>query len=204
MDLEKREVKNFSYVMGCLHRLNLVVDELATIYKKREGKEYHFISQYTFKIYHMGLIYIFICEYCKLLEGLDERKLEHWGSLAKLNEKIMKVHPTYTNYDLVKSKINALYQSNFHLKNIKALRDSTFAHLDKKGEPFKVTAFEDDEFYIAKQHVKEMIEILNLCGEVYRTHYHIETGNDSTERFINKYAQFYETRAERVNRVLRK
>ncbi|MDY0905611.1 hypothetical protein [Pedobacter sp. CFBP9032] len=85
--MDKREIKNFSHVMGCLHRLNIVVDELAILYKVRQEKEWRFVSQHLFRIYHMGLMYIFILEYCKLLEGDDGRKTDHWGSLTKLNEK---------------------------------------------------------------------------------------------------------------------
>ncbi|WP_199119217.1 hypothetical protein [Pedobacter sp. ASV28] len=204
MGVKETKVKNFLHVIGCLHRLDLVVDELSTIYKRRKGKEYHFVSQHTFKIYHMGLMYVFICEYCKLLEGDNNKKDENWGSLTKLNEKIRKVHQDYKHYELVKSKIDTLQQSTFHLKNIRKIRDSTFAHLDKKGEPFTVTAFEDDEFKTAKEHVAEMIEILNLCGQVYNTDYDVKIRNNFTEKFINEYAKFYETPEEMLNSFLGK
>lgn len=203
MDKGNKEVKNFSYVMGCLFRLNLVVDEMEILYQERPDiKERIFISHNMFKIYHMGLKYIFILEYCKLLEGDDKQKDNHLASLAKLNEKIKKVNIKYKNYEIVKAKIEALYESEFHKKNIRELRDSTYAHLDKHGDTYSVKGFNEDEFTTAKSHVKEMIEILNLCGSSHSGQYLIERDYDYAETLISQYAQFTETRDEKVNRIL--
>lgn len=203
-DNEKVIIENFSYVFACLYRFNSVVEELATLYKPRKGKEFRFVSQQTFKFYHLTLMYTFVCDYCKLLEFGSRVEDRHWGSLNKLNEEIKRANPNYLNYDLVKSKILALINSPFHSEKVRTLRDKTFAHLDKNGEPHKVTPFNDEEFETAKKQLEEMIIILNLCGEANDIEYLVKTNDEFTERFINKYAQFYETREEIVSRMLGK
>lgn len=190
MTVPKEKPHNFTYTYWSIHLLNITINELEALYKVREKEhEFALVGHPMFKVFHMTLMYAVIMEYCKLLEGLSNSG--NVASLAKLSSVVLHSNPDFkANNDYIQSKITTIKASGFFKKIIK-LRDKKYAHSDNHSisTPFSIKSLTDEEMRDLKSHFKELLEIHQLCADVFDTHYDISHRNDETENFITQYAK---------------
>lgn len=187
---------NFGYTHRSLFFLSMTLGEILTISKpSRTGEEFDFLNNFIFKKYNVSLMYTFTMEYCKLLESGNGKG--NYAALHKLNRKVahFKGKSYQKDFELIEKRIDKLANSDFH-KNLRTLRDKTFAHTEKSetGSSFNVSPFTDKQLQTALSHFNEMNSIHSLCATHFNVEYIISLDDDSSDLFIarqGKYLKHY-------------
>lgn len=173
----------------------MAISELEIINRERKNEsEYNIVSNHTFSFYRVTLQYIFTMEYCKLMEQGDKGN-NNIGSLKKLNKKVSNIIgsrflKTFEKNEVI---IEQLYNSDF-FKLIKDLRDTKYAHLDKKTclDPFSVKGLTDEQIQTGFNHLRLMYVVQNNCGGAFAIEYEsmVPSREDRTNNFIKFQANY--------------
>lgn len=181
---------NFDYIHGCLHLLNDTLNELKILSKLRLESQIHLVNTLMVINYRRTLVYMFISEYCKLLETKHYNESENFASLEKLNHHILnEKKDDYFSFGDIKQKIGDLRGSAFYQK-IKHFRNTKVAHTDKASEPYNLPAFKAKDLVDATKEVEKLIQICNICSVPYNIHF-VFHNDDMTDITLNEYGLYY-------------
>lgn len=182
---------NFNYVHGCLALLNRVLNELLIINKPRIPIKLELVNTMMMSYYNEALTYMFISEYCKLLEKKHGNENENFASLEKLNHQVLEEKGTdYISFNDVNSRIVQLRGTTYYNK-IRTWRHTKIAHTDKASDPYNLPKFNEQDVRNAVKHVEELSNICNICSYPYNVHFDIHS-DDMTDFTINEFGMYNE------------
>lgn len=205
-------IHRFLNIRGLFNELNRVY----TWYDSADRIKTINLSNYFFRLSTYSMSRIYLVELAIMLSKKEERSLFDW--LKKAQEHAKAIEPNRFNLNIFperrepiepkeykaiieKHREQLLSQDNL-IKNIKALRDKTIAHLDKTyfNEPSAIYK----DYPIEKDNIDQLIEMI---GEILHEHYsylfeadlRMEIMSESHVDVVLKYARSFQR--VRVNRA---
>lgn len=185
------KLENLRYTHVSLHLLNTALTELEILNQSRTKDELHFVDSLMVKRYRLSLMYMFVMEYCKLLEPTT-LKDENFASLARLNLSVSRIESIENynyNYREIKKRISEIVRDEFS-RQVRILRNTKYAHLDGIKDEFKFPALTDVQLTIARKNVNSIIKVHNQCAAPFGTDYIINV-DDSTNIIIKNYGRYF-------------
>lgn len=178
---------------------NTSISEIYYLSLNYDKDELEIINNHPFVYYRLSSKYMFITEYCKLLESGGRNSKENFASLFKLD--IAVKHTLKNNHPFKQRDLNSLIQeikNSPFSKEIRLLRDKNYAHSEKSDlyPPLKINLFTKDEIDQALVYLKLIIQIFNEITMVYDKTYdaQVPSSDNRTENFIKfqtKYKKNY-------------
>ena len=190
-NINKRITQVYSSFFFC----NGAISELYYLNLESLEDEVDFINNHTFQWYKISLQYMFIVEYCKLLESGGRNSKENFASLFKLDDAVKQVvkdsHPFKKGN--LENLILGIKNSDF-ANEMRILRDKKYAHCEnsKLFSPLKIKLFSKNEIDEAIISLKSIIEIFNEITFVFDKTYdsEIPSRDNRTENFIRFQAKY--------------
>lgn len=188
----------FDPYYSTLEWANMALTEIHHLSKERPPHEIELINSHTFMFYRVSLQYMYVSEYCKLLnEYYLKRPTNNAASFFKLMidvsaSKGVSFSALATE---LKTELSDLAESDY-AKKLRLNRDKRFAHLDSNSPigSLSVPGLTVEEIAMGFDHLRILYRILNKCASLFDIEFECEIPHRDgrTDNFIQNQSKYQE------------